>query len=799
MKTGRSNYLAGALALILSLSALLVLCDWQLAVAEPQATGPTVTGPVETANLPRTEQRTPAGEARPSGPKQRFTPTAGDANAVVRDILAAMTLEEKIGQLCQSFPGGDTLSSDLAAQIRAGEVGSIFYPGNAGIVREAQKVAVEQSRLGIPLIVARDVIHGFRTVFPIPLGQAASWNPALVEQAAKVSADEARRVGIHWTFAPMVDVTRDPRWGRIAESAGEDPLLNSEMGVAMVRGFQMPAADGRLTGVASCPKHFVAYGLSEGGRDYNRALVSRNELRNVFLSPFKACIDADALTLMTAFQTVNGIPATGHEYLLRGVLKDEWKFSGMVVSDWGSVLEMIAHGSVADRRGAAELAMNAGVDMEMVSTCYREHLPELIRAGKVSESSLDDAVRRILETKIRLALFSEPYADQQRKPLLHESSLKVARKLARQSVVLLKNESALPLKQEKLTKVAVIGPFAEAPRDQLGTWTMDGKASDSVTPLAALKEALGENCEIIHVPCLASKNLSNERDFDVAVAAAKDSDVALLFLGEEEAFSGEAHSRTRLGLPGSQGQLVEEIGKLNVPVVLVVSAGRPLTIGKQVEQVDAVLYSWQGGTMAGPAVVDLLLGKHSPSGKLPATFPKSVGQVPLYYNHPNTGRPSPRDYKAPALAEVKNMPESVRYNSHYVDSDPFPLFPFGFGLSYSQFAYEDLHLSTRELTQGEKLTVSVRLTNSGKMQAAEVVQLYVRDFVGSVVRPVKELKGFRRVDLAPGEHQIVEFELPSESLGFYNEQEQFVIEPGKFQLWVGGSSEAELTARFTLN
>lgn len=772
-------------------------------LAEPgsQVTGPQVTGPseaLETATLPRTEPRDPSQKSAKKLPKRRFDTESTERAQVVDEILAAMTLQEKIGQLCQSFPGGDSLSDDLAGQIRAGQVGSIFFAGNEGVIREAQRVAVEESRLGVPLVVARDVIHGFRTVFPIPLGQAASWNPELVEQAAKIAADEARLVGIHWTFAPMIDISRDPRWGRIAESAGEDPVLTSALGAAMVRGFQSTDANGGIQGVASCPKHFVAYGLSEGGRDYNRAMVSRNELRNVYLPPFKACIDEGALTLMTGFNTLNGIPVTGHKYLLRDILKKEWEFSGLVVSDWGSVFEMIAHGSVANTREAAELAMHAGVDMEMVSTCYWDRLAGLVSSGRVDEKLIDDSVRRILDTKIQLGLFDQPYADKQREELLAASSLQTARQLARESMVLLKNDAVLPLEKAELKKVAVIGPFAEAPQDQLGTWTMDGKASDSVTPLAALKQELGDDCEVIHVPCLNSISRDTHEGFEAAVAAAQEADVVLLFVGEEEAFSGEAHSRSRLGLPGSQSRLVRLISNIDKPIVMVVNAGRPLTIGAEVELVDAVLYGWQAGTMMGPAVVDLLLGVDSPSGKLPVTFPKSVGQVPLYYNHPNTGRPSSATYKPVPLQQVKDLPENVRYKSHYIDSDPFPLFPFGFGLSYTKFRYDDLRLSTRQVATDGSLTVSVRVTNIGEVESAEVVQLYVRDLVGSVVRPVKELKAFRKIRLEPGQSKEVEFELLSAELGFYNEQEQFLIEPGDFQLWVGGDSTAELSARFTL-
>ena len=805
--TNEIRICCGSVLILLAALAVYQGAGLGTAWAETGQTGPSVdgtaaTGPLETAKLPRNKDLRRDDGAKTDLPRMRFKPDPADPHEVVEQILAEMTLEEKIGQLCQSFPSATSLSADMAHQIQNGAVSSIFYPGGehaAEVVKDAQRVAVERSRLGIPLIVARDVVHGLRTVFPIPLGQAASWNTELVERAARVAADESRREGIHWTFAPMLDIARDPRWGRIAESAGEDPVLASALGVAMVRGFQCPDDAGVLQGVAACPKHFIAYGLSEGGRDYNRVQVSRNELRNVFLKPFRACIDEDAQTLMSAFNTINGVPATGHEYLLRHVLKDEWGFKGFVVSDWGSVTEMIQHGFAADKREAAKLSALAGVDMEMVSTCYAEWLPTLIDKGVVSVDALDDAVRRILVTKARLDLFENPYADLERNELLDDSHLQVARELARQSMVLLKNNGALPLQQDNLKRIAVIGPFAEAHRDQLGTWSLDGVDGDSQTPLAALKAALGPECEITFVPCLRSKQEHDLQNFETAVAAAKEADVALLFVGEEESFSGEGHSRTVLDLPGSQARLVQEVSELEVPTIMVVNAGRPLTIGAELEQVDAVLYGWQAGTMMGPAAVDLLLGVESPSGKLPVTFPKSVGQVPLYYNHPKTGRPSPADYTAPPLKDVKNMNPDDRYRSHYIDSDPFPLFSFGYGLSYTKFKYDDLRLSSRSLDSEGEIEVAVRLTNTGRVAGTEVVQLYVCDLVASVVRPVRQLKAFRRVALEPGESEQVRFKLSAQQLGFYNEAEEFLIEPGKFELWVGGDSQAELSARFKLS
>ena len=769
-------------------------------VSSPQATGPMqATGPLEAT--PTTGPSAVAILSRPQFPhKTKFKPAfrVGDTDVdeFVSQLMAEMTLNEKLGQLSQAPPSGDVLSQSYVDAIVEGKVGSIFFAGNEEQIRIAQKAAVERSRLGIPLIIARDVIHGFRTIFPIPIGQASSWNPELIQRAAEVAASESKKVGIHWTFAPMVDISRDPRWGRIAESCGEDPVLASALGAAMVRGFQSVDAQGKLHGIGACAKHFVAYGLSEGGRDYNRAMVSRSELHNVFFPPFKGCVDAGAVSLMTAFNTINGVPASGHSRLLRDVLKRRWAFPGFVVSDWQSVTEMIAHGYAADEKQAAQLAMTAGVDMEMVSTSYRDNLPELLTNNAVQMEMIDDAVRRILHTKLRLNLFADPYADDRQPELLAANHLATAKELAQQSVVLLKNDEVLPLDHNSLRNVAVIGPLAHAPKDQLGCWVQDASPEDSITPLTALREALGEGVTVTHVPCMQTKYDVNFKDFEEAVAAAKNADVVLLFVGEEEALSGEAHSRTNLCLPGSQSKLVEALRELDVPTVMVVIAGRPLTITQETTAVDALLYAWHPGTMGGPAIADILLGAVSPSGKLPVTFPKVTGQVPLYYNHMSTGRPSHRDYRAPDLEKVSELDPGVRYQSHYVDSDPFPLFHFGFGLSYTKFEYGKLELSTETVEQGQTLTAKTTITNVGSRKATEVVQLYIRDLVASQVRPVKELKRFKRVTVPPGETVEVEFSLPYEQLGFFNEQEQYLVEPGDFQIAIGGSSDIEFQEKF---
>lgn len=775
--------------------ALLIGCalPWLQLEAETILTGPSkATGPnraVSTSLGPRKKSPTA---------KVRFDASGLTDEEFVARVLAAMTLEEKIGQMCQIYPEGEVLAEKDAQAILSGEVGSIFYTGDEDQVREAQRVAVEDSRLGIPLIVGRDVIHGLRTVFPIPIGQASSWNPELVKRAAEVAASESRRVGIHWTFAPMVDISRDPRWGRIAESCGEDPVLASALGVAMVEGFQSADTAGKINGIAACAKHYVAYGLAEGGRDYNRAMVSRSELHNVFLRPFKGCVEAGAASLMTAFNTVNGIPATGHQDLLRRVLKQQWEFPGFVVSDWGSITEMIAHGYATDEKQAADRALHAGVDMEMVSTCYRDELKDLLAANVVQTEMIDEAVRRILHAKLRLNLFTAPYADHDEPELFSASHQQVARELAQQSIVMLKNDGVLPLQRSKLKNVAVIGPLADAGTDQLGCWVLDAKPSETITPLAALKTALGDNVTITHVPCTQSKYDKSLDDFDEAVAAAKAADVVLLFVGEEEALSGEAHCRTDLSLPGSQSRLVQLLSELDVPLVMTVLAGRPMTISEEVAAADALLYAWHPGTMGGAAVADLLLGEFSPSGKLPVTFPKSVGQVPLYYNHCRTGRPSTEDYQPPALAGVKSLDSDLRYRSHYVDSDPFPLFHFGFGLSYTEFEYQDIELSTDSIESGQVLAVRVQVANTGSRTGVETVQLYTRDLVGSEVRPVKELADFRRVEIQPGEVVVVEFALPYKTLGFFNGQEEYLVEAGEFEVAVGGSSTTTLSEKFSV-
>lgn len=742
----------------------------------------------------------------PAVDKSRWLTTSVRVEERAQALLGEMTLSEKIGQLWQlnGIAGEPTGNADhlvagskLYDLIRQGQVGSIINEINIPTVNALQRVAVNESRLGVPLVFGRDVIHGYRTVFPIPLGQAASWNPDLVEAAAAVAAREARSRGVQWNFAPMVDIARDPRWGRIAESLGEDPYLASALSAAMVRGFQGDdlAAPDRI---AACAKHFAGYGATEGGRDYNTTVISPALLHNVYLPSFHAAVDAGAATLMTAFNEINGVPCSANRYLLHEVLRQQWGFRGFVVSDWDAIEEMIAHGYAADAKAAALAAASAGLNMEMVSPSYHDYLAELVAEGALPESQIDKLALEVLRVKFRLGLFEHPYVDTSRpSPLLADEHLQLAQQLARESVVLLKNDNGvLPLNLGKLKKLAVIGPLADAKRDQLGTWTPDGKEADSRTPLAAIRESAGDTVEVLYVPAIDGDLKFTASGLADAVAAAKQADAVLLFVGEPASISGEARSRAILDLPGKQNELVDAIAAVGKPVVMIVMAGRPLTIGAQIEQVDAVLYSFHAGTMAGPAIADLVTGVESPSGKLPVTFPKTVGQVPLYYNHKNTGRP-PREYDFANDRRVDDeIDTNLGYNSNYIDVEPYPLFPFGYGLSYTSFKYGQVELSTTKLRAGQTLAVRVPVTNSGRVAATEVVQLYVRDLVGSITRPVRELKGFRRVSLKPGETSVVEFALASDDLAFFNNDAQRVLEPGEFEIYVGGSSLAPLAGRF---
>jgi beta-glucosidase len=706
----------------------------------------------------------------------------------VRDLLPRLSVREKLGQLNQvrAEPGE---SEAVYQQAREGLIGSRILASTAWAGSETQhvasieegnrvqRVAVEESRFGVPIINGRDVIHGHRTVFPIPIAQAASFDPALVEEAASHAAREASAYGVHWTFAPMLDVARDARWGRIVEGSGEDPYLTGVMGAAMVRGFQGsdPSEPGRIL---ACAKHYLAYGTSEGGRDYASGECSDHTLRNVYLEPFRAAIRAGCATVMSAFHDINGEPVSGSRYLLSELLKGELGFRGFVVSDWASVTELISHGFAEDEADAAVKALTAGVDMEMVTGAYLAHLEAELSRGRVSHEQLDDAAARVLRAKFQKGLFERPYVDAERAKdaLLTPAARACARKLAARSLVLLKNEgNLLPLAGRG--KIAVLGPLASAQAELLGSWVLDGVPEDVTTIVDALRE-LAPQASFITAPPL----------LDAAVVAAQRADVAVVILGESPLRTGEAHNIADLSLPRDQEALLEALAHTGTPIVLVICAGRPLPITRLVTNAAAVLYAWHPGTEGGRAIADVLLGEEVPSGRLPATLPRSQGQIPLFYAHKNGGR-SVNGYYPFAKPEHPGI-------RPYLDELGSPLFPFGFGLSYSSFAYSELRLDHSELARDAQLRVSARLTNTGERRAEEVAQCYVRDFVASVTRPLRELKAFTRVALEPGASATVEFLLGPEELAFWNNSRERKVEPGRFAVFVGGNSYTELGAEF---
>ena len=711
----------------------------------------------------------------------------------IEQLLSKMTIEEKIGQMNQlNFNG---MSDNLVQQIKKGEVGSLLNIITPKEVNELQKIALKNSRLGIPLIIGRDVIHGFKTIFPIPLGQAASFDPQTVEDGAHVSAAEARELGVNWTFAPMLDISRDARWGRIAESLGEDPYLAGQLGAAMVKGFQGKNLSDP-TSIAACVKHFIGYGAAEGGRDYNSTNIPPHLLHNVYLVPFKKAIDAGAATLMTSFNDNDGIPASGNEYLLKDVLRKDWKFDGFVVSDWASMTEMLAHGFAKDAKEVAKISVNAGLDMEMVSGAYSQHLKALIESGEVSIADVDNSVRNILRVKFRMGLFENPYVDTNKASVLYSAEhLQAAKDAAIKSAILLKNDNVLPLKEN--IKIAVIGPLADAPHDQMGTWVFDGDKNHTVTPLKALQTTYS-NINYVYEPALTFSRDKNTANFDKAKQAAASADVAVVFLGEEAILSGEAHSLSNINLIGVQSELLKAVKSVGKPVVLVIMAGRPLTIERDLPYADAVLYNFHPGTMGGPAILDLLFGKANPSGKLPATFVREVGQIPMYYNHFNTGRPAPDNVMTLDQIPTEAGQTSLGNTSFYLDSGKDPLYPFGYGLSYSTFDYSNLVLSAPSIPMGGELTAKVTVKNTSNVDGTEVVQLYTRDLVGSIVRPVRELKGFQRVDLKAGESKTVEFKLTTDDLAFFGRDLVKKAEPGDFDLWIGSSSKDGLKAKFSI-
>lgn len=713
----------------------------------------------------------------------------------VETLLHKMTLEEKLGQMNQLSPWD---FEDLAKRVRKGEVGSILNVVNPEEVNKIQKIAVEESRLGIPLIVSRDVIHGYKTIFPIPLGQAATFNPEVVKEGARVAAIEASADGIRWTFAPMIDVARDPRWGRIAESCGEDPYLNAVMGTAMIKGYQGDSLNDP-TAIAACAKHFVAYGAAEGGRDYNSTFIPERVLRNVYLPPFKAAADAGCATFMTSFNDNDGVPSTANSFVLKDVLRKEWKYDGMVVTDWASALEMVNHGFCTDGKDAAEKSVNAGVDMEMVSETFIQNLKQSIAENKVSIETIDNAVRNILRLKFRLGLFDNPYVVTPQTVKYAEKHLQTAKTAAEQSVILLKNENQTLPFTDKIKTLAIIGPMADAPYEQMGTWVFDGEKEHTQTPLAAIKEMYGNKVKVIFEKGLEYSRDKNTAGIARAVSAARQADAVAVFVGEESILSGEAHSLANLNLQGAQSQLIKELAATGKPVVTVVMAGRQLVIADEVKVSDAMLYSFHPGTMGGPAIADILFGEVNPSGKTPVTFPRMSGQVPIYYAQHKTGRPANPTEMLIDEIPVEAGQTSVGCRSFYLDAGNSPLFPFGYGLSYTTFEYSNLSLASDKLTAQDTLSISFTLKNTGKYDGTEVVQLYVQDKVGSVTRPVKELKRFQRVTLKVGESTQVSLSLPVSELAFWGYDMNYTVEPGDFTLWVGTNSAEGLTKDFSVS
>ncbi|MEO5788753.1 beta-glucosidase BglX [Gelidibacter sp.] len=745
------------------------------------------------------------GEANANSSDQNtvFTKEVDSIALKVNALLAKMTLEEKIGQMNQyngfwDVTGPAPAHGDAANKyehLKKGWVGSMLNVRGVKEVRQVQKIAVEETRLGIPLIIGFDVIHGYKTISPIPLAEAASWDLEAIKLSARVAAEEASASGINWTFAPMVDISRDARWGRVMEGAGEDPYLASLIAKARVEGFQGDDLSLANT-IAACAKHFVGYGFAEAGRDYNTVDVGTSTLYNVLLPPFKAAQDAGVRTFMNAFNELNGIPATGSAFLQRDILKGDWNFQGFMVTDWGSINEMITHRYAKDRRNAAEIAINAGADMDMESYAYVNELASLVKDGKVDERLIDDAVKRILRVKFELGLFDDPYKycneTVEKEVIGSKTIMDAVLDVAKKSIVLLKNENnLLPLKKQG-QKIAIIGALANDKTSPLGSWRIAADDGTAVSVLEGMKAYKGntityeKGANVVTGETVFPKeltiNVTDKSGFASAIAAAKKADVVVMVLGEHGLHSGEGRSRSEIGLPGVQQELLEAIYKANKNIVLVLNNGRPLTIDWAHEHIPAIVEAWQLGTQSGHAIAQVLYGDYNPSGKLPMTFPRNVGQVPIYYNHKSTGRPTLQE------------PGSVFW-SHYSDVSNTPLYPFGYGLSYTSFSYTDLKVNT---ISNHTVEVSVKLTNTGKVKGKEVVQLYLRDEFASVTRPVKELKGFEMVELNPKESKIVTFKLSEAELGFYDNDGKFNVEPGTFSVFVGGSSDATLTAQFEI-
>jgi len=700
-------------------------------------------------------------------------------------LLKQMTLEEKIGQLNQynddwKATGPVTVDNNKSDQIRNGQVGSLLNCLGTERTRSWQKIAME-SRLKIPLLFGQDVIHGYKTTFPIPLAEAASWDLEAIKKGARIAATEASASGIHWTFAPMVDIGRDPRWGRVMEGAGEDPYLGSKIAYARVKGFQGEKLGG-IDAVMACAKHFAAYGAAVGGRDYNSVDMSERMLWEVYLPPFKAALDAGAATFMNAFNDLNGIPATGNKYLQRDILKEKWGFEGFVVSDWNSIGEMQVHGYAKDRKEAAFLAITAGSDMDMESRCYKNNLEELLKEKKIDIQLVDDAVKRILHKKFELGLFEDPYrfcnAERETAALNNPEHVKAAREIGSKSIVLLKNNNHLLPLSKDLKTIAFIGPLVKEHKQNKGFWSIDVPGVDDdqlvVSQWEGLQNKVGKNTKLLYAKGCEIEG-ENRDGFAEAIEAAKQADVVIMSIGERADMSGEAKSRSDIHIPGVQEELVKAIQATGKPVVVLINAGRPLVFNYTADNVQAILYTWWLGTEAGNSIGDVLFGDVNPSAKTPMTFPREIGQIPIYYSYFNTGRPA-------------NKGTNLNYASSYIDLSGSPKFPFGYGLSYTTFEYSDLKLSKNKMNNTGKIEVTVNITNTGKYAGEEIVQMYLRDKVGSVVRPVKELKGFEKIKLNVGETKTVTFIIDNQLISFYNSKLEFGSEPGDFDLMIGSSS-----------
>lgn len=721
-----------------------------------------------------------------------------DTVSNVITLLSKMTTEEKIGQMSQLSGDGCKVSKNLRKAIKQGHVGSILNEVDLDTINELQRIALQDSRLGIPLLIGRDVIHGFNTIFPIPIAQAATWSPDIIEQCARIAATESSNCGINWTFAPMIDISRDPRWGRIAESLGEDPYLCKILATSMVKGLQGQCLSD-TNSIAACAKHFAGYGASEGGKDYNTTNIPENELRNVYLPPFKAIADSGVATFMASFSDLNGVPATGNDWLLTDVLRDEWNYPGPVVSDWEAVPQLITHGFAFDSYDAASKACSAGIDIEMASDCYLKHLKRLLSNNVISIEKIDSIVKRILTLKFNLGLFESAITSpNQQSSILNPHHLSIAKEAAIKSCVLLKNDNQiLPIDKSAINTLAVIGPLADDGYEQMGTWAFDGNADQSYTCLNALKKHAKNSFNTNYAVGIETTRCNHHDGFAKAIDTAKNADIALMILGEEAILSGEAHCRASIDLPGAQEQLINAVHKTGTPIILVIMAGRPITLEKIISKVDAILFAWHLGTMAGPAITDLLFGVENPSGKLPVTFPRTVGQIPLYYAQKNSGRPpSEKKFINIDMIKVRAPQTSFGMAATYLDTHFSPLFPFGYGLSYSQFCYTNIKLNNSVITMGGWVEISATVSNVGNYHAQEVVQLYIRDLVGSVTRPIKELKGFKRIYLESGKDIVVKFKLHTDELSFYNRQMEYKPEAGLFHVWIGGDSSTALKTKF---